>query len=222
MGGRIEEEDVDRRVIRIAMELFFRKGYSAVTTDEIAYRAGISKKTLFKRFPTKRNLFDSVVDRFLSETEEELERVWATLESDCLSKMKGFFLVVASRAGRVSRAMMEDLARVVPDAWDRFDSFRRRIFRERFGILLHQAQEEGFLSPEWDADLFRELLLEIISHTFIPEVIGTFSYPAPRIVEGLVNMMFRGLLTEKGREQFGAFRISTGMQREGPISDQDS
>jgi len=177
---------------------------------------------LFKRFPTKRNLFDSVVDRFLSETEEELERVWATLESDCLSKMKGFFLVVASRAGRVSRAMMEDLSRVVPDVWDRFDSFRRRIFRERFGILLHQAQEEGFLSPEWDADLFRELLLEIISHTFIPEVIGTFSYPAPRIVEGLVNMMFRGLLTEKGREQFGAFRISTGMQREGPISDQDS
>ena len=222
MGGRIEEEDVDRRVIRIAMDLFFRKGYSAVTTDEIAYRAGISKKTLFKRFPTKRNLFDSVVDRFLSETEEELERVWATAESDCLSKMKGFFLVVASRAGRVSRAMMEDLARVVPDAWDRFDSFRRRIFGERFGILLHQAQEEGFLSPEWDADLFGELLLEIISHTFIPEVIGTFSYPAPRIVEGLVNMMFRGLLTEKGREQFGAFRISTGMQREGPISDQDS
>ena len=222
MGGRIEEEDVDRRVIRIAMDLFFRKGYSAVTTDEIAYRAGISKKTLFKRFPTKRNLFDSVVDRFLSETEEELERVWATLESDCLSKMKGFFLVVASRAGRVSRAMMEDLSRVVPDVWDRFDSFRRRIFGERFGILLHQAQEEGFLSPEWDADLFGELLLEIISHTFIPEVIGTFSYPAPRIVEGLVNMMFRGLLTEKGREQFGAFRISTGMQREGPISDQDS
>jgi len=222
MGGRIEEEDVDRRVIRIAMDLFFRKGYSAVTTDEIAYRAGISKKTLFKRFPTKRNLFDSVVDRFLSETEEELERVWATAESDCLSKMKGFFLVVASRAGRVSRAMMEDLSRVVPDVWDRFDSFRRRIFGERFGILLHQAQEEGFLSPEWDADLFGELLLEIISHTFIPEVIGTFSYPAPRIVEGLVNMMFRGLLTEKGREQFGAFRISTGMQREGPISDQDS
>ena len=212
MGGRIEEEDVDRRVIRIAMDLFFRKGYSAVTTDEIAYRAGISKKTLFKRFPTKKNLFDSVVDRFLSETEEELERVWATLESDCLSKMKGFFLVVANRAGRVSRAMIEDLARVVPDVWDRFDSFRRRVFRERFGILLHQAQEEGFLSPEWDADLFRELLLEIISHTFIPEVIGTFSYPAPRIVEGLVNMMFRGLLTEKGREQFGAFRISTGMQ----------
>jgi len=212
MGGRIEEEDVDRRVIRIAMDLFFRKGYSAVTTDEIAYRAGISKKTLFKRFPTKKNLFDSVVDCFLSETEEELERVWATLESDCLSKMKGFFLVVANRAGRVSRAMMEDLARVVPDVWDRFDSFRRRVFRERFGILLHQAQEEGFLSPEWDADLFRELLLEIISHTFIPEVIGTFSYPAPRIVEGLVNMMFRGLLTEKGREQFGAFRISTGMQ----------
>lgn len=222
MSTRIPKDTLDRRVTQVAMDLFFRKGYSAVTTDEIAYRAGISKKTLFKRYPTKKNLFDSVVDRFLSETEEELERVWTTAESDCLSKMKGFFLVVAGRAGRVSRAMMEDLVRVVPDAWDRFDSFRRRVFRERIGILLHHAQQEGFLSPEWDADLVRELLLEIISHTFIPEVIGTFSYPPPRIVEGLVNMMFRGLLTEKGREQFGAFRISAGMQREGPISDQDS
>lgn len=68
----------------------------------------------------------------------------------------------------------------------------------------------------------RELLLEIISHTFIPEVIGTFSYPAPRIMEGLVNMLFQGLLTEKGREQFDVFQIFTGMQSGRLIDDQDA
>ena len=66
MSTRIPKDTLDRRVTQVAMDLFFRKGYSAITTDEIAYRAGISKKTLFKRFPTKRNLFDSVVDRFSS------------------------------------------------------------------------------------------------------------------------------------------------------------
>lgn len=201
-------EGIDQRIYRVASELFFRKGYSAVTTDAIAHQAGISKKTLFKRFPTKKALFDAVVDRFLSELEKELEELWNASGSSCLSKMKGFFLVVANRAGRISRALMEDLVRVVPDTWIRFDTFRRRVFRERMGTLLREAQQEGFVSLEWDVNLLEELLLEIISHTFIPEVIGTFSYPTPQIVEGLVNMVFRGLLTEAGREQFGDFRIS--------------
>jgi len=201
-------EHIDKRICQVAGELFFRKGYSAVTTDEIAYRAGISKKTLFKRFPTKKVLFDTVVDLFLSEAEKELEEVWNSPEASSLSKMKGFFLVVANRAGRISRALMDDLSRVVPDTWNRFDSFRRRMFRERIGTLLHAAQQEGFVSPEWEVNLLQELLLEIISHTFIPEVIGTFSYPPPRIVEGLVNLMFQGVLTEEGRKQFGVFQIS--------------
>ncbi|MCX7788709.1 MAG: TetR/AcrR family transcriptional regulator, partial [Spirochaetes bacterium] len=199
---------IDQRICQVAGELFFRKGYSAVTTDEIAYRVGISKKTLFKKFPTKKGLFDTVVDLFLSELEGEIEQVWNDPESNCLSKMKGFFVVVANRASRVSRALMEDLSRVVPDTWNRFDSFRRRVFRERMGALLHEAKQEGFLFPDWDVNLLQELLLEIISHTFIPEVIGTFSYPTPQIVEALVNLIFQGVLTEEGRKQFGIFRIS--------------
>lgn len=44
-----------------ASELFLRDGYTATTTDAIASRAGMSKKTLYRLFSSKAALFEDLV-----------------------------------------------------------------------------------------------------------------------------------------------------------------
>jgi AcrR family transcriptional regulator len=44
-----------------AKELFAANGYAAVTTKEIAKKAGISEVTLYRHFESKRNLFNDTV-----------------------------------------------------------------------------------------------------------------------------------------------------------------
>jgi len=46
----------DEEILQTAREVFLEKGHSA-TTAEIARRAGISEGTIFRRFPTKHDLF---------------------------------------------------------------------------------------------------------------------------------------------------------------------
>ncbi|RAT99335.1 TetR/AcrR family transcriptional regulator [Brevibacillus sp. Leaf182] len=47
-----------------AIDLIAERGYNGVTTQEIATAAGLSEKTLFRHFGSKRNLLESAFDRF--------------------------------------------------------------------------------------------------------------------------------------------------------------
>lgn len=50
-----------RRLMEKAEELFVKRGYKAVTMDEIAKKAGISKMTIYGHFSSKEELFLEVV-----------------------------------------------------------------------------------------------------------------------------------------------------------------
>jgi len=59
MESRVNDEPGGKRqdIVTAALELFSQKGYSATTTASIAKTAGVSEKTLFKYYPTKKELF---------------------------------------------------------------------------------------------------------------------------------------------------------------------
>ncbi len=52
------------RLMIAAIDLIAERGYNGVTTLEIATAAGLSEKTLFRHFGSKRNLLESAFDRF--------------------------------------------------------------------------------------------------------------------------------------------------------------
>lgn len=52
------------KMLLSAIELIAEKGYKGVTTQEIAAAAGVSEKTLFRHFGSKRNLVDEAFERF--------------------------------------------------------------------------------------------------------------------------------------------------------------
>ena len=56
-----------KRILDRAAHFFFELGYSRVTTAEIAAELGISKKTLYKLFPSKMLLLRSVIRRGVKE-----------------------------------------------------------------------------------------------------------------------------------------------------------
>jgi len=65
-GGRPTREDSERlaeRIVDVAARLMLEQGYSATSIDAIAQEAGVAKRTLYDRFPQKRDLFAAVIQR---------------------------------------------------------------------------------------------------------------------------------------------------------------
>jgi len=57
--------NTEDKIIDASIVLFSQKGYSAVTTKEIAKEAGVSEMTLFRHFENKHNLFEKAFDKFV-------------------------------------------------------------------------------------------------------------------------------------------------------------
>ena len=57
--SRLQSQDKRNSLIEAAREVFSNKGFDAATTDEIASRAGLSKRTLYKWYPEKAALFSA-------------------------------------------------------------------------------------------------------------------------------------------------------------------
>jgi TetR/AcrR family transcriptional repressor of mexJK operon len=65
-GGRPTREESERlaeKILDVAARLMLELGYSATSIDAIAHEAGVAKRTLYDRFPQKRDLFAAVIQR---------------------------------------------------------------------------------------------------------------------------------------------------------------
>ncbi len=57
--------NTEDKIINASIGLFSQKGYTAVTTKEIAKEAGVSEMTLFRHFESKHNLFEKALYKFV-------------------------------------------------------------------------------------------------------------------------------------------------------------
>jgi AcrR family transcriptional regulator len=69
--------ETSRNILHAARDLFAEKGFSNITTRQIARRAGVNEVTLFRHFGTKAALYEAVFDHFGSTS-----GVYASFEKD--------------------------------------------------------------------------------------------------------------------------------------------
>ena len=60
-------------IIATTREIIREKGYEGVLTPEVAQRCGISEATIFKYFPTKRELLRTVTEQWFGEVLDQIE-----------------------------------------------------------------------------------------------------------------------------------------------------
>lgn len=68
----------EEKILDAALKVFARKGYAAATTRVIAEESGFTEMTLFRKFKTKQNLFDRVMEK----GDQQIEKNSATLFTD--------------------------------------------------------------------------------------------------------------------------------------------
>jgi AcrR family transcriptional regulator len=72
--NREQQRKVDD-ILKAAKKIFFKKGFIKTTMDEIANEAVLSKPTIYKFFPTKEDLYFSLIAPVIKESLQEIEEI---------------------------------------------------------------------------------------------------------------------------------------------------
>ncbi|KAF5033412.1 MULTISPECIES: TetR/AcrR family transcriptional regulator [Methanobacterium] len=64
----------EQKFLDAALEIFAEKGYKGATTRLIAQKAGFSELTLFRKFKTKENLFNSVLTHNIEKVKADMTK----------------------------------------------------------------------------------------------------------------------------------------------------
>ena len=71
----MKQEDTRERILEQALELFSEKGYDSVSVGEIARAVGIKAPSLYNHFPSKRAIFDAIVESTAAQYEADTGKI---------------------------------------------------------------------------------------------------------------------------------------------------
>ena len=161
-GGRPtkdEAEQLSSRILTAAAELFERQGFAATSMEQVAAACGVGKDTLYRRYPSKADLFTALMNKLQAVLMPELERILG-LEADPLEKLRHYARSLLSINLRPELLALNRVAlgEAMPFGGVKPVPQRQDPIMDRFAALVANAQRAGSLDVG-DANFIAEQLL---------------------------------------------------------------
>jgi AcrR family transcriptional regulator len=183
--GRPRSAVADKAIREAAVELFAERGFEGLSVDEVVARAGVSRATIYRRYPSK---VDLVVEAASCLASMEVEypdtgNLRADLRGFCRTLVKS---LETSPAGRVMPVMAVERGR-----HPELDEGYRSVLadrRARTRQMLRRGVERGELPRETDVEVMSTILVGPIFHRFLI----TREPLDDAFVDALVDAVLRG------------------------------
>jgi hypothetical protein len=82
------DESIRKRILDRCRSRFFSLGFTKVTMDEMAHELGVSKKTIYKHFPSKTQLLRELLSLKMDEAQSGIERIARQNRLSFVQKLK--------------------------------------------------------------------------------------------------------------------------------------
>jgi len=179
-----------------ALTCFARKGYHLATMDEIAFESGLSKGTLYWYFPSKKELFISLLDDTMKQFGDEWQVLVDASDVGAVAKLEmslAFF--------KTEMVKMSPLVDILLEAWallrhDEEIAERLRKFYVPFADLMAGIIEEGIEEGVFDVEypsVSAMVIVTLFDGIMLAISTGLDLGDWERILDSAEEMILRGL-----------------------------
>lgn len=200
-----------RRILEIATAKFMEAGITKVTLDEVASDLRMSKKTMYKFFPSKDDLLKTIVRHMLASVEHEVTAI-VNSEDPFERKMTKLLSSIGKQVRRIGRQFQIDVQRFSPGLWQEIDTFRRERILTKVKSMFLQAKKEKIFREDLNVDLFYLVFINTVQGVMNPKTLSENSFSAEEAFRGIVNIMYVGALTDESRERIKFFDANNEQQ----------
>jgi AcrR family transcriptional regulator len=143
--GRPRSETADRAILESALSLMAREGYTRMSVDAVAAAAGVSKPTVYLRYPSKAALATAALAHLREQTAPKLT---GDTRTDLVAQLRHFRAGVERPYGMAMIGTVLAEEHHTPELLERFRAQvvepRRRMLRS----VLEHARARGELAPD--------------------------------------------------------------------------
>ena len=178
-------------------------GVRAFTVDALSKRLAMSKKTIYKFFPTKENLITAIMHFAFNQINRVFETVMKEEPNPAVQYIK-IMEHICKFVGRTPVHKLVELKSLYPQIWNHVESFRLS-HQQDFYTILKSAQEQELARGDIDMKTASIVYVNIVNSTFQPEFFLKNDLPISKTIRGFVKVVARGIFNQKGRKAINTY-----------------
>lgn len=203
-------ENTRNRILGASKDLFYTKGYSKVTMDDIAQKLAMSKKTLYRYFENKYDIISQIVQNFIDDLGNGVKEIVHDDSLEYPFKLKKMLNFVAVKLSGISVLLLEDMQTTLPELWHKLDQFKKESAFIRFNQLIEEGREKSMINQHINHRLIVALYASAIHNLLNPdfirqlpaEIVKEMPAAPSDIFDNIINIIYEGILTEETKEKF--------------------
>lgn len=189
------QDKTREKIISFATKHFFTYGYSKISTEELASGLAMSKSTLYKYFPRKDELLDTVIETFYASQVAVIEEIVQNHQSTIQQKIKRFLDVVGSRIAILKAEALEDLKRTMPEAYEKLMKLRKKVILDKLTHLFQEGVKQGCFRNDIDAGFVVSVFLVSIETLTKPDYLIHSPYSYEKVVQHVFTLVIDGYVS---------------------------
>lgn len=188
------------KIVEMTEEKFFRDGFYKTTMDEVASELKMSKKTIYKLFPSKADLINAIAKHFM---EGMKSKIVPALNSDknAIEKLAELNNILAKASEKISSNRMDEIRKHFPSLWNEIDSFRTKMMFGNITKVIDQGKAEG-LFIDYPTPIIMNTLVSSVRAIVNPEFILNNNFSIGEAASYAFKVIIGGIVTENGRKIF--------------------
>jgi AcrR family transcriptional regulator len=192
---------VRQRILTAARQHFFAQGFRTVTMDDLARAMGMSKKTLYAQFPSKRALLEAVILEKFRAVEADLNPISSAAPADFAAALHRLLACIQRHLDEIRPPFLRDVQREAPDLFEMVEGRRRKLIQRHLGRLLAKGRRQGLVRKDVPLHLVMEILLAAVRAIINPTRLLELRLTPERGMTAVMSVILHGGLTRQGRSK---------------------
>jgi AcrR family transcriptional regulator len=133
--------DIRKKILEKCRELIWERGLKRVTVEVLAKECGISKKTIYKYFESKDEIFSILTDELIDKLKDEVLEI-INREKDPVKRLKELLEIPFNTFQNVPNVLLYDIKTYYPEIEERLNETRSS-HRDLVVNTFKQGRDDG-------------------------------------------------------------------------------
>ena len=196
-------DEVKRRILAEATAMILRDGFQKTNLDTLSQILFVSKRTIYKIFASKKELYRECIKRMINTMEEE-DNTCISNSKKPIANLQDFIASHSSGQLVIMEQALSDLNKYFPDIYDECLKISEQRRMEKIIAQINEGQKNGDMYKKLNPEIVAIIIQNILKSKVSPSTneFNSNQYMKSEIFAEFIHIFMRGLLTEKRIKEY--------------------